>query len=217
MKRVTLLLVLTLLAVLSFTASNKLYAQSPSPSTYLSQWSKAQDDDKTNPATIRLTLNRLLMEHAILTSLHLRALYDGRNTDPTRMLLADNAAKIQDVFVSNSNISSEQFYSIWDEHMRQYERYTVALKNNDANGMTDARNRLNDLANQFGSLLDRNNRAITGEMLATHMRNHTNGTLAIMDAYAPQDHDQIIYRTKTALDQAKEFADMLAAAFTNNR
>ncbi len=217
MKKTSLLIIITLLAALSIGANTRLYAQSPTPFDYISEWNNTQNRDKTNPTTIRLNLNRLLMEHATLTTLHLQALYDGKDTGPSATLLEENANAIADVFVSNTNVSSEQFLSIWREHIRQYERYTMAVKQKDTNTMQDARTQLQSLSTQFGRLLNVRNRAITPDMLAQHMNKHAEGTLSIVDAHSEARQGEEITRIKMGSDQAKEFADMLAAALANNR
>jgi hypothetical protein len=217
MKKTPLLIIISLLAILSIGANTKLYAQSPTSFDYISEWNNAQNQDKTNPTTIRLNLNRLLMEHATLATLHLQALYDGKDTGPTGNLLDQNANALADVFVSNTNVSSEEFLSIWREHIRQYERYTMALKQKDTMTMQDARTKLQDLSTQFGRLLNVHNRAITPDMLAQHMNKHVEGTLLIIDAHAEGNQNDEITRIKMGSDQAKEFADMMAAALANNR
>jgi hypothetical protein len=216
MKKASLVIILTAILSLGIVVAHIPAVQAEG--TYISDRPTPQSVTITppvnDPSTTRLNLNRLLLEHGMLVTLHLQAIYDGKDTNPTKQLLNDNTNKLAALFTAATNTDSGQFVTLWAQHIQQYERYTQALKNNDGKTMADSRAQLEVLSNKVGQLFDLHNRNITADMITQHMRDHTTGTLGIIDAYAQHNQEETVTRIKQSTEQAKTFADLLAENIT---
>lgn len=153
------------------------------------------------------SLNVLLQEHAINTSFHLQDLYDGKNVNESGARLQDNANKLADFFANRVNIDRNEFLSMWNGHIREYENYTRAIKNNDSDGATKARENLSMHSVMMATELNRVVSSLPTPKIEQLMNQHIDLTLAVVDAHAAGDTAEKLSRSTQASTQAVEFAD----------
>lgn len=170
----------------------------------------------SKPATLRLTLNKLLHEHTVLAATMLQALYNGEDTSELEQLMSDNqdqlATQIQNVYGKSA---ADKFNQLWSDHMDEYKNYTQAKKDNDTDAMNTARTNLQNIATNMGNLL------VTNTMSATAVKNlmmdHVNGTLTFVDAVAEDDSAAQAQAMKKGFDQAGSFADSLTRGLISGK
>lgn len=161
-------------------------------------------------ATDQLTLNNLLIEHCVITTVHLQALYDKKDTSTSAKLLNDNGKHIGDFLESKYGVKAkEAFIPMWQKHILLYENYTRAIKGKDTVAEQDAKNQLSSLANDMGTFFNKLDGNFTPETVTSLMNDHINVTLSIIDAYARHDQATMVKQIKAGTDQAARFASYL--------
>ncbi len=212
MKKIVPIIVLVLIVVSASTAlaGNKWYSQF---------FFQQQENNGFNQvsADLRLNLTKLMIEHAVMASLDLQNLYDGKDTSPTQNILDNNTNALSAIIaqVYGNDIGS-QFNSLWTQHLQDYEQYTVSLKNNDEAGMQQAQENLSNVSQQLGQLLASNNNAVNAGDITNMMNEHVSITLNMIQAYSQQDLAGVVNLMKQGTDQAQAFADNLASVLSQN-
>lgn len=169
----------------------------------------------TQSATQASDLRVLIPEHGILASDHLQRLYDGENTSETSQRLEDNNQKIASVIESMGG-NKEDFLNHWRAHITSYENYTNALKNNDRNGTSQARNELSNHATEFGRVINQTIPNISADEARRLMEEHIDLTLSIVEAHARQDTSEQLRQITAATNQAINFANTLMSGIQQN-
>ncbi len=160
---------------------------------------------------LQLTLNNLLREHGNLAILHLQAIYDGKDPLPTGQQLDTNTKQLADLFSARfGNDAGDMFRQMWTDHINQYVNYTEALKANDGDRMNISKQRMEQLAAETGSMLHNLNQNINPGTVTEMMYEHITGTLAVIEAYAKGDQQNLIAEMKKANDLASRFAEYLS-------
>lgn len=178
----------------------------------------AASDSKPEATFTRLTLNNLFREHGTMMTLHLQAIYDGKNTEPTANLLETNAQQIASIIGSVYGAQARtNFLTMWREHNNLYEEYTKALKNKDQQKMTEAKNNLENLSSEMGEMVNQISPNISTDMIIRLSREHFTLTLSIIDAYAEKNQISYVSQIKAAGDHASRYADYLAEGMLEGR
>jgi hypothetical protein len=176
------------------------------------------NDEKPNAPLTHLTLNNLFREHGVLATLHLQAIYDGKNAGPTAQMLETNGQQIAGIIGSVYGAQARaDFLTMWRGHINQYELYVKALKSGDRQEMNKAKSNLEDLAEEMGNMINEISPNISRDMITRLTREHVNGTLSIIEAYADRNQEEYITEIKAAGDQMTRFADYLFKGMRDGR
>jgi hypothetical protein len=182
-----------------------------------SQSATAGNAFNSKPANLRLSLNSLLKEHAVMAAAYLTGLYMDMENERLLELMDANrdqlASRIETTYNSQTG---DAFSELWTQHMLEYRNYTLALKENDEQAMNEARQNLAVIANDLGELLDSKGNNLNAPTVTSLMMEHVNGTLSIVDAVAESDTAQAADLMKMGYDQAGRFADALARGMIND-
>lgn len=164
----------------------------------------------------RATLQILLTHHGVLASNHLSTLYDNKDTYETAASLEDNSQKIADN-MADIGANREQFLTMWKGHIRSYEDYTQAVKNNNRSLTTQVRANLSSQAMEMGLILNQILPSISAEEVTKLMEEHINLTLSIAEAHAKADLTNKVALMTNASTQAVRFANTLYDAIENSQ
>lgn len=157
---------------------------------------------------LRLKLNILLREHAILGSTALIGIYKGESVSRLKELLSTNSNRLGTVIGTYYGTQTQdQFLKLWEDHMNEYENYTLAKKNNNTQNMEKAKDNLNTIAEELGKLLQGDH--LTSDIIAKQMQDHINLTLSVVDETAENDLTELANQMKKGYDQAGVFADTI--------
>ena len=166
---------------------------------------------QTNARDLKAQMEKAFLEHTVVAGMHLQLVYDGKDTAPTKKLMTDNTAKLTNTIKSAyGDETARNFQTLWNRHVTEYEKFTMALKERDPNRMQEAQNNLGRIAQDLGKLLDQRSENISQAAFTLHMNEHISGTLSLIEAYAQNDIDGMLGHMEQGADQAKGFADMLA-------
>lgn len=164
----------------------------------------------TPAANTRLLLNSLFREHTVLAGTYLTTLYDGGDTTRLQQQLEANTNTIAGIVESVYGTSvMEGFVTYWRQHLDEYWNYVAASRNDDMADMNTARANLNSIAVNIGNVFDQAGTTLDAETITRHMMDHSNGTLALVDAHADGDTAAKADLLKNGYDQAGIFADSL--------
>lgn len=165
----------------------------------------------SNSTSLRLQLNNLLREHAALGAVTLTALYQGADTTHLMQLMNNNQTQLTAVVgqVYGTNVAN-QFNTLWTQHMKEYENYTLAKKKNDTAKMNQAKKSLQTISQKLGTLFSNSSNHLSASTVSSLMQQHINGTLAVVDTVAAKNATGNADALKAGYDQAGQFADVLA-------
>lgn len=163
--------------------------------------------------SVQMTLNNLFVQHGVLTTLHLEEVYDGKDTTASSQQLKDNAQQIaNNIGAKYGDKAKSTFLSMWSQHSTEYENYTRALKNNDANGMNTAKSNLAKISSDMGKFFNTLDSQLSPTQITNMMNDHIMLTLSIIDAYARKDTATMDKQIQAASEQAMQFAAYLSQA-----
>lgn len=169
-------------------------------------------------ADLQLTLNNLLTEHAVLTSQYLQEVYDSKDTTTSEQLLNANTQNITNVFdIIYGNNAATGFTKLWQDQLSQYKNYTVALKNNDQNGMTQSKAALDNGASSLGQAVNQIDPNIPKGSVTQMMTDRTSLTLDYITAHANKNETGVASGFKQSFDQAGQMADALTQAIVYSK
>jgi hypothetical protein len=158
----------------------------------------------------RVNLHALLTEHGNVAASHLSDLYDGKDTKETGKKLEENTQKLADMIEELGTAEDrEAFVTTFRGHIKEYENYTMGLKDQDETKMTAAKEMLMQHAADFAALTNKLIPAVTAQRAEELMNEHGTLTLGIIDAHAQDDPTKKLTFMKDATVQANKFADEL--------
>lgn len=158
----------------------------------------------------RTNMHRILQEHAVTASLHLQALYDGQDTDETEKNLNENTIDFISLMQELSlNDSSEELETMWREHIRLYEQYTIGIRENNSQQAQQAQNNLEMHSREFGRIVNNLLPDVSEDRATQAMTEHVNLTLGIINAHSEEDDSEKATLSLRASTQAAEFAEIL--------
>lgn len=164
-------------------------------------------------ADTRVALNNALREHVSLSSVALRAAFNGdANTEAALGTLDENSKEVAGLVGSvYGEEAEEQFLSLWRAHIGFFADYTVAAKAGDQAGMDQA---LEDLAGYsqdaavFFSSANENLPADTVKQLLEHHRDHV---ISVVNAWGAGDFARSYEEEQAAREQVGKIGDALAS------
>jgi len=158
-----------------------------------------------------LIMNNLLKEYSAISILHLRGIYDGRDTTATEILLSGNKNNFVDLIGDLYGRESQNRINIkWQEYIDLYEDYTLAKKNNDWKMQNDVRSRLVTMSDEMGESFSEIEPHLNRQRVTELMRERIELTLGIVDVYAANNFSELARLTKELSDQDTIFSYYLS-------
>jgi hypothetical protein len=170
----------------------------------------------TKATDLRVELNGLLREHAVMGGKTLMDLYDGKDISAQEKILMTNSDNLKGVIGRvYGQEPSNKFADNWTAHMEEYKNYTLALRNGDQLGQENARQNLEKIAEDLGMLFG--SESLPSEQVSALLKEHIGGNLAIVEAHAAADSQKEAMLVKASYDQAGKMADSLTQGITSDR
>jgi hypothetical protein len=141
--------------------------------------------------TLRVTLDRILAEHAFLAAEAMRSGVSGAADFEAAMDAIDgNSADLQAVVeAAYGSQAASAFRTLWDGHLAGYVAYIEATRANDATARATATSGLNTYAAQLAGFLAGANPHLDAAALATLFQEHAGHLTAQVEAFARSDFD----------------------------
>ena len=164
---------------------------------------------------LRITLGRLLAEHAGLATFAMQKGLDGdKDFDAIAKALDTNTVDLGDAIGSvYGDEAKTGFLELWRNHIGFFVDYTVATAKKDEAGQTAARDKLAQYQADFSAFLDT---ATGGELpqsgAAEALQAHVNQLIGAIDTYAAGDYPQAYGQIREAYAHMFMTADALAGA-----
>ena len=165
---------------------------------------------RVTASDLRLTLGRLLGEHAYLTMEAMRATAANRS-DASALggALSDNTTDLTKAFAGVYGASAgERFRQLWQQHIDALISWSRAHAAGDAAGEAAARATMLDFRTAFSSFLHKANPRLSGDAEAHAVQLHLDQLTSFVD----QNYAQVFATARAAYGHMFEFGDSLAAA-----
>jgi hypothetical protein len=141
--------------------------------------------------SLRVTLDRLLAEHAFLAAEAMRAgVSDSPDFDAATAAIDSNSAELAEVVeAAYGEEAATAFRDLWDAHIAGYLDYIEASRANDAAGKSAASGQVNLYAAQLASFLAGANPYLDATALATLFQQHAGHLTGQVGAYVAADYE----------------------------
>jgi hypothetical protein len=141
--------------------------------------------------TLRVTLDRILAEHAFLAAEAMRSGVSGAaDFEAARDAIDGNSADLQAVVeAAYGSQAAAAFRTLWDGHLAGYVAYIEATRANDATARAAATASLNTYAAQLAGFLAGANPYLDAAALVTLFQEHAGHLTAQVEAFAASDYD----------------------------
>lgn len=170
-------------------------------------------------ADLRLDLDRLLGEHALLTAFAMQA--GVRGAADLAPLVAALEASTRDLGAVVGAIygtpRGEDFAAVWTSHIVLLVDYTVATAGEDTLNQRRALAGLEGYRREFADLLGRLGAGIDGAPIALSLQTHIDQLTAALTSFARGDHQIAYGQTREAYRHMFATGDALAAAIVADR
>ncbi len=178
--------------------------------------SEAADVSVKSPAAdLRVTLDRLLGEHALLAAFAMQKGYAGdEDFEPIATALDENTVALGDAIESVYGKEAEKaFLQMWRDHIGFFVDYTVATAKEDEQGRQAALDKLAGYKGEFASFLDE---ATGGELPsdagAEALQAHVDQLTGALDQYAAGDYAKAYGTVRSAYEHMFMTGDALSGA-----
>ncbi len=178
--------------------------------------SEAADVSVESPAAdLRVTLDRLLGEHALLAAFAMQKGYAGdEDFEPIAAALDENTVALGDAIESVYGKKGEKaFLEMWRNHIGFFVDYTVATAKEDEQGRQAALGKLAGYKAQFASFLDE---ATGGELPsdagAEALQTHVDQLTTALDQYAAGNYAMAYGTVRSAYEHMFMTGDALSGA-----
>lgn len=169
----------------------------------------------TKSATLRVTLERLLSEHVILTASATGAAFDGRDADfkAAADALDANSVDLSSVVGSvYGDAAEKQFLSLWRRHIGLFVDYASTLIVKDKTKQDRVANDLLGYSDEFGNFLNAANPNLPKDVAADLVKTHIQTVKDVIDAQAAKDSRQVYPTIRKAFAHMDLIANPLAGA-----
>lgn len=165
-------------------------------------------------ADLRVTLDRLLGEHAMLAVFAMQKGVDGdADFDAIAAALDDNTVDLGAAIGSVYGPDAEQaFLKLWRAHIGFFVDFTVATAEGDKAGQQQAIKDLDGYRAGFANFLAEANPNIEAEPIAMGLQMHVRQLTSALTTYAAGDHELAYERAREAYHHMFKTGDTLAAA-----
>lgn len=165
-------------------------------------------------AELRLTLDRLLGEHLVLSAEAMRSGLAGKPDSAASQAALD--ANTADLSAAVGSVYGAQaasaFSELWASHTRVYVGYIAALRRDDAAAQADALTSLGAYNEQVATFLAGANSRLDPAAVSTLIAHHVQALVGMADAYAAKDYDRGVATIREAYRHMFDVGDALAAA-----
>lgn len=181
--------------------------------------SKGSASTTTKAADARVALNNALREHVSLSSVALRAAFDGDpNTKAALATLDDNSVEVAGVVGSVYGPDAQkQFLQLWRNHIGFFADYTLAAKKGDKAGMDKAVAELANYSKDAGQFFEGANPNLPASAVMPLLKTHRDDVLAIVNAWGKKDYTGSYKAEQVARDQVGTIGDALAAGIAKQK
>lgn len=159
----------------------------------------------------------LLHEHSALSVALLRAQVDGPAPDLEALKTASdlNSAQISELVKKLYPRMQDDFLPLWKQHITYYTDYLTAAKAGDEAGKQQARQKLDDFAEQIADRFDKASWWLDKNDLKDQLKEHSNNTLSIIDSMVAGDYAQVYVKAHADFEHMTElsFTILLGSAF----
>ncbi len=172
--------------------------------------------DSASAADLRVTLDTLLGEHAVLAMVAAQKGYDGaEDFEAAAAALDENAVEISKAIGSVYGDEAAKMFldgpSLWRDHIRFFVDYTVALAEKDKAGQQEAVDNLTGYTGAFSGFLAQAT-GLPQPALQEGLAMHIMQLKGAIDAYAAGDYEKSYAVFREAYKHMQETGDTLAAA-----
>jgi len=173
----------------------------------------------TSPAAdLRVTLDQLLGEHALLAVSATQKGYDGspdfnavaKQLDANSVALSKAIASIYGAKAGDQFLNGK---NMWRDHIKDFVTYTVALKKHDQAGKDKAVTALGAYVQQFGSFLAKAT-GLPASAVQADLAEHVGQLKSQIDHYAAGNYTQAAMDTNTAYQHMFMTGQILATGIT---
>jgi hypothetical protein len=142
--------------------------------------------------TLRVTLDRLLAEHAFLAAEAMRSgVIGAADFDAAKSAIDSNSAELQGVVAgAYGDSAAASFRTLWDGHIAGYYDYIDATRGGDSAARAQSTASVDAYAAQIATFLATANPALDAEALATMFRQHAAHLTSQVDAFTARDYDR---------------------------
>jgi len=143
--------------------------------------------------TLRVTLDRLLAEHAFLAAEAMRSgLTDAPDFAAAAAAIEGNSAELESVVqAAYGNAAAAEFRDLWDAHINAYIGYIDATRANDSAARAQATSQVNLYASQLADFLASANPHLDAGVLASMFQQHAGHLTTQVEAYAASDYERM--------------------------
>ncbi|HWH13141.1 MAG TPA: hypothetical protein VNT51_00225 [Miltoncostaeaceae bacterium] len=168
----------------------------------------------TNAADLRVTLDRLLGEHAFLATVAMQKGLDGADDfRPAAAALDRNSVELADAIGSVYGPEARQAFLVqWRQHIGFFVDYTVATAQKDAAGKRKALADLDAYTTGFAGFLAQANPNLERDGVAGLLTDHVQQLRVGLDSYAAGNHQRAYAQAREAYGHMFMTGDGLAAA-----
>ena len=172
----------------------------------------------TPASDLRVGLDRLLAEHAVLAALAMQKGYDGSNDfDAIASALDGNSVDLADTIGSvYGDEARSAFLKQWRDHIRMFVDFTVATAGNDEAGREKALKELGQYKESFARFLGKAT-GLPADAVASALQAHVDQLSTALDTYAAGDHDETYEQLRTAYHHMYDTGDALAGAIAEQQ
>jgi hemoglobin-like flavoprotein len=145
----------------------------------------------TSPAAdLRVTLDRLLAEHADLAIVAMQKGYDGApDFQAAANQLDQNSQALAKAIGSvYGDAAGQKFLDLWRAHIGMFVNYTQAVAKNDDAGKQKAMNDLANYGKDFAAFINGANPNIPSDAVVQLLQAHVQELIGALDAYAKKDY-----------------------------
>jgi hypothetical protein len=158
-----------------------------------------------------------MQESALLTGFDVMELVQsgGQPTGTgTRATIDENTEALAETIEPDSSASAQEFADLWSGHIDQVENYTIALINDDAEGIEAAQDAIVTFRDDIGRVLSDSYEGFTREQVAEILVDHTDSLLAYADALVGEAGDlaEGVEETSEVTDTPSEGPELLREA-----
>lgn len=165
-------------------------------------------------ADLRVTLNRLLGEHALLAVVAMQKGYDGApDFEASAAALEQNTVELGAAFGSVYGAEAQEgFLELWRQHIGFFVDYTVASAEDDQAGKDLAVQKLDGYRQAFAAFLTGANPNLEADGVADMLAMHVTQLTGALDSYAAGDYAEANADLRESYGHMFMTGDALAAA-----
>jgi hypothetical protein len=145
----------------------------------------------SSAGTLRVTLDRLLAEHAFLAAEAMRSgIVGAPDNEAALKAISGNSKELEGLIaVAYGDDAAAAFRKKWDGHVAGYVQYIQAARANDATARTEATASIDAYVDDLATFLAGANPYLDATALASLFRTHAGHLTAQVEAFAAADYD----------------------------